>query len=286
MPEDPGKQKEELVRLITDAEPEARKLESLGHGLVESARFTQDMAGPLAELVKQVPPDQLPPGEWTRQIEGWRAWHEAARQLQGIRTTVNSFGAVSQAATNTSVSGVMPVFASGPHVPPLPPRIEVPRTKLFQTLDRYPLVGRATASMRRLGLDSRGGSARPPLGLLQEARGALDRPVVGDGGPVSVLVSLRECIDAVITELVRRRPRQETAKSWDGKIVSVGGQCARPMLAAGHFSRLGVDAESLMNQLSGAKQAGMNRDQLAEFFNRGLLFLNAFMDSIDESLLR
>ena len=140
--------------------------------------------------------------------------------------------------------------------------------------------------MQRLGLNSRGGIARLPLDLLQEARSALDRPVVGDGGPVSVLVSLRECIDAVITELVRRRPRQEKVKGWSGKIVSVGEQCARPMLAAGHFSRLGGDAESLMDLLSEAKQADRTRSQLVESFNHGLLFLSAFMESIDESLLR
>jgi len=37
-----------------------------------------------------------------------------------------------------------------------------------------------------------------------------------------------------------------------------------------------------MNQLSGAKDGGMSRDQFVEFFNRGLLFLNARMGSIDE----
>jgi hypothetical protein len=135
-------------------------------------------------------------------------------------------------------------------------------------------------------LDKRGGSSRTPIDLLQEARGGMDRPLVGDGGPVSVLVSLRECIDAVITELVRRRPRQEPVKGWGSKIMSVGNQCARPMLKSDLFSRLGIDAETLMNQLSGAKQTGMDRDQLGRFFYRGLLFLNALMDSIDETLLR
>ncbi len=114
----------------------------------------------------------------------------------------------------------------------------------------------------------------------------MERPVVGDGGAVSVLISLRESIGAVIAELVRRRPRQEEAKGWSAKVVSVGSQCARPSLSADHFSRLGADADRLMNQLSGAKQAGMDRTQLMWYFNRGLLFLNALVDSIDESKLR
>jgi hypothetical protein len=286
MAEDAGKKKEELIRLLGEVGPQARKLEVIGQELVQFARFTSDVAGPLGELIAQIPDDRLPVDEWSRQVAGWRSWQDTARQLQASQTMINSFGAMTEAVTNTSVSGVMPVISSGAlFLPPAPP-IEIPKTKLFQTLDRYPLIARATASMRRLGLDKRGGTARTPLDLLEEARGALDRPVIGDGGPVSVLVSLRECIDAVITELVRRRPRQEVTKGWKGKVTSVGCQCARPMLSPDHFDRLGLDAESLMNQLSGAKQGGMGRDQLAEFFNQGLLFLNALMDSIDEAKVR
>ena len=125
-----------------------------------------------------------------------------------------------------------------------------------------------------------------PTDLLQEAKGALSRPVIAEGGPVSILVTLREWIDAVVTELVRRRPKREKIRGWSNKIVSVGTQCARSALPIGHFDRLGIDAETPMNQLLGPKQADMERSELAEFFNRGLLFLNALMDSIDESRLR
>lgn len=282
MSEDIAKKKEELLHLLGEVGPKSRKLEALGQKIVQSARFTTDVAGPLGELAAQTPEDRLPLGEWTRQVDAWRSWHDTADQLQTFQTTSNTLGAMSTAVANTSVSGVMLAFPSGPQQP----TIEAPRARLYQTLDRYPLVEQATASMRRLGLDSRGGGSRTPVDLLQEAKGALDRPVVGDGGPVSVLVSLRECIDAAITELVRRRPKQETAKGWRGKIVSVGSQCAHPMLTADHFNRMGGDAEMLMNQLSEAKQTTMSRDQMTEFFNRGLLFLNALMDSIDESQLR
>jgi len=164
--------------------------------------------------------------------------------------------------------------------------VENSRTNLFRALDRYPLIDKAIASMRRLGLDSRGGSSRKPGELLNEAWGALERPVVGDGGPVSVLISLRECIDAVITELIRRRPRQVGAKGWHGKVVSVGGQCGRCSLPPDHFDRIGADAETLIDQLSAAKQTRIDREQLMECFNRGLLFLNALLDSIDEGRLR
>jgi hypothetical protein len=76
--------------------------------------------------------------------------------------------------------------------------------------------------MLRLGLDRRSGNDRPALDLLHEAKSAMDRPVLGDGGPTSVLIPLRESIDAAIAELVRRRAKQEPVKGWKEKVVSVG----------------------------------------------------------------
>ena len=48
MAEDPEKEKEELIRLLEDAEPGAKQVESMGQAMVESARFVQDIAKPLA----------------------------------------------------------------------------------------------------------------------------------------------------------------------------------------------------------------------------------------------
>jgi hypothetical protein len=53
-----------------------------------------------------------------------------------------------------------------------------------------------------------------------------------------------------------------------------------------NFDRLGDDAERLMDDLSGAKQAAIPREELMEFFDRGLLFLNALLNSIDGAKLK
>lgn len=298
MAEDPLKQKEELIRLIADVEQEANKLESLGQGLVESARLTQDVAEPLVRLFRQVPPNQMPPEGWARQIEGWEALHDSATSIQAMQTNVSAFSAMTASTASMSVTGVLGIFGRLAPAPPpsvtgvmgmssgfpAPPPAEM--ESFFRILERQPLAEKATASMQRLGLDRRGGNLRSPLDLLNEARGAMERPVVRSGGPVSVLISLRECIDAVITEHLRRRPKQESATSWSGKVISVGSQCAGPSLPANHFDGLGADAKTLMDQLSGAKQADMDRDRLMWFFIQGLLFLNALMESIDEGKLK
>jgi hypothetical protein len=44
--------------------------------------------------------------------------------------------------------------------------------------------------------------------------------------------------------------------------------------------------DSVVNELSGAKQAQMSRQWVSELFNQGLTLLNALLESIDETLLR
>jgi hypothetical protein len=53
-----------------------------------------------------------------------------------------------------------------------------------------------------------------------------------------------------------------------------------------YFERLAVEAESLLDDLSGAKQGALPRERVIELFHRGLLFLNSVTSGIDESRLR
>ena len=79
---------------------------------------------------------------------------------------------------------------------------------------------------------------------------------------------------------------QELTPKVRDKLASLGRHCARPGLDEAHFERLAADADVLLNEFSGAKQTEMPRQQLSEFFHRGLLLLNALMNSIDENRLR
>ncbi|PYM23226.1 MAG: hypothetical protein DMD78_12530 [Candidatus Rokuibacteriota bacterium] len=122
--------------------------------------------------------------------------------------------------------------------------------------------------------------------LLNEARAALELPAFQEGGPASVLLPLRECINGAISELVRRRPRQEPAGKTREKLASIGTQCGRSGLDKSYFDRIAADADLLLNQLSGSKQAGIPREHVNELFHRGLLFINSLLESIDESRLK
>jgi hypothetical protein len=134
---------------------------------------------------------------------------------------------------------------------PLPADVEAAKRRLHQTLERFPLAEQAQSLMQRLGLDRRSGSRRAPLELLAEARGALEVPAFTHGALTSVLIPLRECIEAAIAELLRRRPTQEPAGKAQEKLRSIGRQCHRDGLDAAYFERLALESEALLDDLSG-----------------------------------
>jgi hypothetical protein len=286
MSADPTQDKDELLKGLEQAQCEAKRIEDAAKEALQNARLVRDTAPQLRILYQEKPVSGLPAEEWARQNQNIQSWLGAARSMSPIVTQIATFGAVSQTVMNTAVSGVMVAWPHTPVAPPPPPAVEKARANLFQTLDRFPLLAKALASLKRLKLDVRTGK-NPSTTLLEEARSALEQPTYQDGGAVGVLVTLRECIDASITEMVRRRPKQESASGgWKGKVIAIGRQCARPGLPADHFDRVGQEIDKVMNDLSAAKQAALARPQILEEFNRGLLALNSLLDSIDELLLR
>jgi hypothetical protein len=283
MSDEQAKKKEELLRLLSQVDPEAARIAAIGKELIQAASLSRDVAAPMREIVTQLPNNALPPAQLDRSIKGWQEWHDNANQVLTLETTADKFGVMSSGVTNTTAV-MLSVM-----VPPLggwPQPIQIAKEQFYRTLERNTLAEQARASMIRLGLDSRGGTYRTALELLDEATATINQPVTDEGGPTSVLMPLRESIDASITELIRRRPVQAKVSGWRGKVLSLGQQCARFGLSMAYFERLGDDVELLWDQLSSAKQQGMSRERMSEIFHAGVSFLHTLLSSIDEKLLK
>jgi hypothetical protein len=277
--------RDELIRLLAGVPAKATELESLGQGLVQSARLASDTAAPLLEIVKRIPSESLVSGRLDTEITAWRTWYDTAAQARGAETMVNTFVAAASGAINTAVSGAASISFTLPLVPDQQ-AVSAARMRLFDTLNRSPIVASLRLSMTRLGLDKRGGKDRPALDLLEEAAGAMERPPVPGGRPASVLIPLRGAIEAAIDELMRRRPQQEPASGWSDKVASIGRLCGHSYLAPSYFPSLCGTITPLWKKLSGAKQDDLTREAVAELFSQGVAFLNALMDGIDERVLK
>jgi hypothetical protein len=285
MPDESAKRKkDELYQLLADVEKAAPPLEKLGQDIVRAARLSRDVAACLRDVVGNIPNDDLLGEEhWKRSIEGWKAWHSLASAVEGSRPLISSF-AVTASGNTISTSSVM--HEIGPASPLFQTYILNAKTRFAQIVERFPIADDVRTSMRRLRLDAREGTYQTALQLLDESQGAIDHPTDSGSGAVSVLITLRESINVTLSELLRRRPKQEVASKTRAKVESIGGQCGRTGLSLQHFERLAGDAEDLLGRLSGAKQANMSREKIMELFRDGLLFLKAFLDSIDENRLR
>src|SRR4030067_2186658 len=170
---DPINKKDELRGLLKSVETQAHRLEAVGRDIVRTARLSRDVASPIRDLISAIPTEALSPDYYARQVDSWNAWKVAASELETSRTAVNSFNAVLLEVTSTS-SASSGMIISIPFLPSPLIQTEVNRARerLYRTLELYPLVIEAQLSMKRLGLDSVGGSRRTPLQLLDEAQGA------------------------------------------------------------------------------------------------------------------
>jgi hypothetical protein len=278
------KKRDSLYKLLEEVEKQAPEIEKAGNEMVRSARLTKDIAATLRRVVGELPNDDFVPDEhWQRTQQGWEAVQKTIEPLKNFNSYVTNFTVT---ATGSTVNTISMVYEIQPIMPAFEPTILAAKTEFGHILDELPLMNDVISSMMRLGLMAYG-SKRPAADLLTDAHNALECPqTVNATGALPVLISLRECIESVLAELIRRRPKQEPAAKSSEKIVSIGKHCGRDSLPADFFTRLGADCSDLLSRLSGKKQASMPRPQIRQEFNEGLVFLKAFLESIDEAKLR
>lgn len=276
--------KEEVSNLLREANKECAGVEKVGREMSQSARLARDVIGCVSKLVDAVEDDsELSPGQWngiTRPLEGLH--HQAIRVQQ---TEFRSFtSAVS--GTGLTVTTVIDQLSRLDHPTPLQYAVRNAASGVYQIFSRQDLSSQIVERLTQLRLNTGGGNKQTPIEQLEDAKAAIEQPTHGEGVPVAILIPLRECIQSVVKELMRRRKKQEGASSFKAKILSIGNQCGHVGLAHGHFARLGDDGHALIDRLSAGKDSAMSRDELGHLFHQGTLFLKTLLDSIDETKLR
>lgn len=185
--------KEELLQLLNEVEPKAKRIEDLGTEMVKKARLTRDIVRPLRTVVSEVPADQFPIDRLDLLAGAIRRWHEGADRIDVSGTSVNSFSALALSAATSGSSLFSEVVVTKF---PSASRITVQRAsdELQVTLNHSSLLESVKSSIQRLNLDSRGQNQQTSLEMIDQTCGALERPVVADGGPVSVVIPIRESV--------------------------------------------------------------------------------------------
>jgi hypothetical protein len=280
---------DELKRRFIHHLTKARKAASLklierGQEMVRQGHFIKTIADSVEEYTNYIPDDSYySADEWNRVTD---VWVSAANNIDAL-TPVGGGGFQITAATTMSANAAF--MSPRSRIRQLDPQKEQCVNKAIGRIIEVVLSSEwdeeLENDLRRLGLDV-AIYGRSPLDLLRESQIALVNPSGSDLNPTSVLIPMRECINQVLSGLLRRRPTQEQASHGRDKVNSICSQLAKDGIDSGTIGRLAHEAEQLVNQLSSAKQGTISPEEIRSLFLRGKSFLKALLAVVDEAKMR
>lgn len=282
---DKERDKVELLDQIARAKQEGRRLSSEGRDLVFKGEQAIRFAETMEKFITVVPSADLPPEGLSNSITTWSTWTTAAGHVTIDPSLTQG---LDYAASNVAVtaSGIM-TNAVMLHVPAPDYQTAKDGYEEFYRIVEHPRCHSDVVSLiGTLALDESGLGQKSSLDLLADAKNALEAPSSGRPAPISVLVSVREATNRILADLLRRRSNQEKAKGVREKVDSILKQCGYAWLSADQIRVLGNEAERLMDDLSDAKQADLDRPTIFERYTKALLFLRSLLQGLDASRFR
>ena len=157
---------------------------------------------------------------------------------------------------------------------------------LGSVIDRLAEKSKALLLLREFGLSTAPPGDKSPTELLEAACAAFERPVTHAPPPSTSLIPMRECISSTVAALLRRRSKQEPAKSHSDKILSIGRQAPRMGIAEWAISSMAERWEKLSNELSSSKQKDMSREEWRATLRRAMVLLIEFLQSLDQTKMK
>lgn len=280
--------KDKLLKVLKDAEDTAAPLENKGQEVVRIARNSRDLAKSFSKFIDAVPASNsvISQHDWNELTKTWQSHNDSARDLTRVLTeAIPGYALRAQVTALSTSSTVTASFAVRINFPMIEPALQKAAKEMDAIFQREPLMSNVRAAFVQFDLDRSQGTRRSPLNLLMDSRLALEHPAGDESSPVGVLIALREAIDGVITEVLRRCPGQEPTRHFNDKILSIGRRCSKAGVPSNYFDVLGARGIKLHDTLSNTKQTSVSRDQLFLLFDEGLLFLQAFLDGLDKTKL-
>ncbi len=283
--EEKDKMKKELLSVARDVENVASAIAAKGREAVRQGEFLGDVVKYTRQFIETVPDDGFfSQDTWKAQTGILQAALQRAEIYNGA---MNDATTLALSADSTATSSVV-IVTSGA-VASLPPEVREAGRKAYEGLERI-LEGSnirndIDAEIARLGLTTMKGK-ETISSLLCQAEQAFTTPSGGQVAPAAVLIPLREAIDQAYAVLLQRRPNQEPAKGDSAKVKSICQQCKDASVDVAQIEFLVSEAPKLKDQLSGAKDNLLSRDEVRELLNKGLIYLRTFLRIIDAKKLK
>ena len=266
-------QAEELGKAIAE---QGRGITHIGQRLVDQAKATREVA-------------QFLPAEYDREqfIDDWhhvnRTSSIALEQLflnVGLMTTTSSSADIAYVNSTSA-------FTEGNLLPQNPAD---KRPYIIAAINNFDFVfvqadikNECLSIIISLQLDISVPGKKKPSELFEIAHRAYQQPLI-DSDPVATsLIPMRECIQTIIDELLRRRPTQEKSSRQYDKIFSIGTQLKGAGVDASQVHTWACQWEEINDELSASKRAALTREEWARHLRRATAFLNGLLKGLDPS---
>lgn len=163
--------------------------------------------------------------------------------------------------------------------------VRIAAHRLSAVIDRQADKDHVLSLIRQYDLSRAPAGHESPEGLFQTAWAAFERPV-SQGSPASTsLIPMRECINATVATLLRRRPKQEKTKPRE-KLLSILKQIADSDIPWPIIQSLQTRYDSIRDELSTAKQRDFTREAWEDLLRRATLFLRELLEVLDPAKMR
>ena len=277
-------QKDRLKKLMQEGEQKGQEISEKSSEFAQFGHQVADMASAGQEVLKYVIPSRV---DLQPKIV---AWQFVNQQEDNILQRFTSISMPTASTSNTASAYAMIDFAGPDTVIDFVEHdkqneVRVAAQRLSAVIDRQADKNHVLSLMRQYDLSRAPAGQKSPEELFQTAWAAFERPV-SQGSPASTsLIPMRECINATVATLLRRRPKPEKTKRRE-KILSIGKQIADSTISRSVIKSLQNRHNSIVDDLSAAKQRDFTREDWGNLLRLATLFLRELLETLDRSKMR
>jgi len=275
--------KDELQELIRRGKAKGESIVARSGERAQFGQYIADLADASDQVLKNVDPSGF---NWESYASDWQYLSEQQDKiLGGMAASVQSM-----ASANTA-SYSMADFATANNVLPFVPSRRQNETResvqrLSNVLTRRTQKDAVLALLNQYGFAGVVANQQSPTDLFETAWAAFEKPVTASSSASTSLIPMRECVNVTIAALLRRRPKQERAKSEADKILSICDQLFAASISRSAMESLARRWPILNDELSSAKQKSYTREECERLLRKSTFFLGELLESLDRSKIK
>jgi hypothetical protein len=277
--------KDDLLNLIRKGREKSSILVKQANKIGEYGQYVNDLADASERAIGCVSSSNF---NYKPKIASWGYLNKQLELIsQDIEHVAISVGSSSASnATSFMLDVVDPDYLTQFVTPGQEAEARSAAINLGNVIDRLTEKSKALELLYEFGLSTAAPGKKCPAELLEVACAAFENPVTQGSSASTSLLPMRDCINSTVAALLKRRPKQNPAKSKRDKILSIAEQTARFGITDWAVESIADRYKKLCVELSSSKQEDVPREEWMVILRRAMVLLIEFLQSIDQTKMK